>query len=174
MNRRRREGTGTLLAVVFSAITSLLTAAAGAEEIIYRCVHENGSLVFSDSPCDRQAQPYRAGNNLSVISAPDHLAERTAQNQAFIEQRRLELQRARRAGEPPSPAAQTQPPAAGPMHSGYYIPYGWPPSARPISPEPPPAHRDPSAEQDRFSALSGPFPGSTRRRGQPGAPPNNQ
>lgn len=161
MSIRRHRGPTSLaivLAVLFAESVLLPGVAA---ETIYRCDRPDGRVIFSDSPCDDNANPYRTGNTLSVIEAPDQLAERVAQNQAFIEQRRQALSRARQTGEAAS-ASDEKPPASVQSQSWLYTPYRWPPPMRPVRPGSP-IDREPDSGSDRFSALSGPFPGTIRQ-----------
>jgi hypothetical protein len=158
------------LAIALSAaLIGLFSLPGAAAETIYRCDHPDGSVIFSDSPCDAKAQPYRSGNTLSVIQAPNQLAERMAQNRAFIEQRRQELLQARNSGKAASPATDA-PPANVQSQPWLRSPYGWPQPIRPGLP----VNRQPDPADDRFSALSGPFPGTVRQRDRNDALPNDQ
>lgn len=139
---------------------------AGAE--IYRC-ESDGVIEFSDTPCQAEPQPYRSAGNVSVVSAPDDLQQTARLNQAFIEQRQeaLEEQRSERdrRAEDADARNQRQPAPA----SRAYLPlryHGFPRHRRyPVYPSPgrnPPYRSDASREQQPFSALSGPFPGTRR------------
>jgi hypothetical protein len=148
----------------------LLSLPAAAE--IYRCEVE-GVVVFTDRPCHADAQPYRAKPGLSVVSAPDNLAEVAEQNRAWLaaEQQRQDQQRAARAARAASSAAARKPattprgPAQGSGHPVFALPYFAPPL-------PPQADRRLHAQRQgpareeaadaRFSALGGRQPGSRR------------
>lgn len=159
-----------LLVALFAG---LMLAPATANETIYRCEREDGSVVFSDRPCDEQATVYRAGNNLSVVDAPKRLAERIEENRAFIDQRRERLLEQRRSAEPATERAEQPRPQSSPQQPLLQVPY-WPPQPiEPPTPQPP-GGREPSPGDDRFSALSGPFPGTIRRRDASARDPDAQ
>ncbi|MFP4207542.1 MAG: DUF4124 domain-containing protein [Wenzhouxiangella sp.] len=155
-------------------VAGLVMLAAGmamnsaAAETVYRCAGSDGSVVFSDTPCDQQALPYKATRRLSVIDPPPRLEERIAANQAFLEQRRARLQRP----QPPettAPAPVPRRPATDRSSPPLLqVPY-WPPPTAAPHPE-----RQPTPRADRFSALSGRFPGTDRRRPARQDPPDDQ
>ncbi len=146
---------------------------------VFRC-EIDGTIVFSDTACQPDAQRYTSSAGISVISSPvdrEHTAEL---NREFIAQRlerQAEVRQARAEAARAAPARQGHPPgppsyaaagrAAAPV---IYVPYHAPgprrpdhgPHRRPSKPDAEPAERT-----RRFSALSGPFPGTRRRSDQP-------
>lgn len=159
---------------LIAPLATVLLIPATVAETIYRCNQADGSVVFSDTPCDDRGEPYESTNRLSVIEAPQHLAERMAENQAFIDQRRQDLSRARQETVlSPLPDIQTGSSAAGNQQPWLPIGYWWPQPIEPPGPEVP-GDREPRPRDDRFSALRGPFPGTTRRRENPVVEPNDQ
>lgn len=138
----------------------MFSTAALADGTIYRCANEDGSIVFSDRPCDDEARAYQGPSSLSVISAPADVQARTEANRAFIEERRERMNEARRTRElPEQQQAPLVPQPARPP--GHFMPYRAPPQeARPL-----PESTAPDREE-RFSALSGRQPGSVRRQDQ--------
>lgn len=157
MRHQRRPAAGQTL---IAALAFGLACSSVQAETIYRCDRADGGVVFSDSPCDAQAAPYRSDKPLSVVEAPNRLAERIAANQAFIDQRRQNLHQARQARAPDVPREDNRSPAPGPSQPWLQLPYWPPPLIEPPHPQPP----APRGQNDRFSALSGPFPGTVRRR----------
>jgi hypothetical protein len=149
----------------------LLGLSLSATADIYRC-EVDSVIVFSDTACQAGAQPYASQGRVSVIEVPESLEHTAELNRQFIQQR-LDRQSAERQARaershaaPLMPAhAHSEPPAriiALPLH--YY--------QQPHRPGgPPPGHRYPDRRpvedeqpgQQRFSALSGPFPGTRRR-----------
>lgn len=169
-NRFQPKARATRLLIAM--LGAIVLAPAAAAETIYRCDQADGSVIFSDSPCDDQGVAYQAGNTLSVVEAPTRLAERIEENRAFIEQRRERLIQQRRPDEStPDGAERAVPP--DPSQPLLQVPY-WPP--QPIDPPTPapPVDREPAPGDDDFSALSGPFPGTTRRRDAPAEDPDSQ
>lgn len=138
----------------------MFSTAALADGTIYRCVNDDGSIVFSDRPCDDEGRVYQGPSSLSVISAPADVQARTEANRAFIEERRERMNEARRMRElsEQQQEALAPQPARPPSH---FLPYWAPPQeARPL-----PESTDTDREE-RFSALSGRQPGSARRQAQ--------
>lgn len=145
-----------------SLVCALLAAgilaphAAGAETIVYRCVDADGTLIFSDRPCDDEARVHQSGTGMSVIQSPENVDARQAANRAFIEQ-----QRERRAEARAQREAQEVEPVRGvrPIQpQAPFVPY-WAPT-----PETRPApDRTADEREERFSALSGRLPGIARR-----------
>jgi hypothetical protein len=137
---------------------------------IYRCEVDN-VIVFSDTACQAGAQPYASKGQMSVVEVPESLEHTAELNRQFVQQRldRQSAERQARAARPQTapimPAqAQGQPPARVIVLPPYYqhdhYPGGPPPGRgrpdrRPVEDEEP--------GQQKFSALSGPFPGTRRR-----------
>ncbi len=157
----------------------LMMVALPASAEVFRC-EIDGTIVFSDTACQPDAQPYTSSAGISVISPPVDREKTAERNREFIAQRlerqaearqaRAEAARAARAREdqPPGPPAHA---AAGRTAAPVvYVPYHAPgprrpdrgPHHRPSKPESEPVERT-----RRFSALSGPFPGTRRRSDQP-------
>lgn len=143
-----------------------LASSALTGESIFRCDAADGSVTFSDSPCDAQAREYHSAATLSVISTPQNLAERIEANRAFIDQRRERLRVARetsrQAAGRQTQVSQTSTSASAAIgtRSGLLpVPY-WLPAHEQPTPQP---SREPAAREERFSALSGRQIGSVRR-----------
>ncbi len=103
-----------LLALLVWASTPTL-----AQQVIYRCVDEAATVIFSDRPCDDAALAYQSRSNLSVIDAADDLESTRQANLAFIEQqreRRGETRRLQRREWDGSPMDRLEPlPDAAPL-----------------------------------------------------------
>ena len=151
----------SLLRQIFMIGASLtLSTAALGQTTIYRCVDYAGTIVFSDQPCDEQAQPHDTGNRLSVIQAPDNVEAVVQANRVFIDRQREQRQLAaqqRARQEQAAPAPHLRPPRV------QFVPYWLPPAH--YKPRPPP-DRVEREREERFSALSGRQPGSVRRSNQ--------
>lgn len=65
---------------------------------IYRC-ERDGQVVFSDLPCDDDAEVYRSGHRLSVIEPADGLDGVAEENRAFVAERRRRLAERRERAE---------------------------------------------------------------------------
>lgn len=152
------------------AMLVLLVASVTAQAQIYRC-EIDGTTVFSDTPCSIDAVAYASAATVSVIPSAGDLDRTEAANQAFIQarldrqaaERETRLRRAERsqaAAVAPAPAANRViilPQVAQAPGHGRYRPH--------------PRHRageEEATRQQRFSALSGPWPGS--RRPEPRVP----
>lgn len=72
---------------------------------IYRC-ERDGGVVFSDLPCDDEAEPYRAGRSLSVIEPAEGLDGVAEENRAFVSERRARLAERRQRAERSRAAAE--------------------------------------------------------------------
>lgn len=139
-------------------VATMFSVSALAQASIYRCVDEQGTVIFSDRPCDDEARAYESAATLSVINAPEDVEARAEANRAFIQERRERQTEARRQGtSPDQPAAAAQP--ARPQTQ--FVPFWAPYLEEQIPPE-----RTESEREQRFSALSGRQPGSARRRDQ--------
>jgi hypothetical protein len=151
----------------------LIMAALPASAEVFRC-EIDGTIVFSDTACQPDAQPYTSQAGISVISRPADLEQTAERNREFIA-RRLERQveiRQARAEQARAEAIRASSPPGPPAHAAsrvMYVPYHVPAPRR----EGRGHHRrhaqdqtEPAQRQQRFSALSGPFPG-TRRRSEP-------
>ncbi len=139
----------------------------GASDVLYRCEIE-GVTVFSDQPCSRDAQRYTSGGSISVVPPAADLDQIAEANQALLDQRRqAQADRAVARRQSESPAIQAARPAAAEVQSLPWTRHGWPAYGydfyRPYQ------HRHGSTPEQvpapprRYSALSGPFPGSRRR-----------
>ncbi len=142
--------------LALAILTLMVSSAVLAQASIYRCVDEEGTVIFSDRPCDEEAREYIGGTTLSVINAPEDVEARAEANRAFIEERRERQIEARR-----QRTQQDETPAVvEPVRPQTQV---WPFWAQPpVDQEPP---RQPEHDrEERFSALSGRQPGSARRR----------
>lgn len=153
--------------LTFALLISLPFASLQADTTIYRCTDADGTLIFSDRPCDDTAQVYESRESLSVISAPDNVAERVEANREFIDSRRERLTEGRRGPEAPSETT-ARPPQRSPQSQQPMILPAWPAgeTERP-SPPVPPTERPEQERNERFSALGGRQPGSRRRDQSP-------
>lgn len=130
---------------------------------IYRCV-EDGRIVYTDQPCEdgevvREIKPMDAAESVA------ELERIIARNQEFIERRRDRLAEARMERER-AWREQPQVIVVDSHHRPVISPVGH--AGFPVK-----KHRDapePAAREERFSALSGPFPG-TRRTARDPSPP---
>lgn len=155
-------------------IMVLVALPASAE--VFRC-EIDGTIVFSDTACQPDARPYTSQAGISVISRPVDLDQTSERNREFIDQRlerQAETRKARaeqvraaqqaqahQSGPPPHAAARG---SAAPI---IYVPYRAPHrSDHGQHARHRPAAQAPAEQERRFSALSGPFPG-TRRRSEP-------
>ncbi|NKI34380.1 hypothetical protein HFP89_04295 [Wenzhouxiangella sp. XN79A] len=86
------------IAGIALALLGLIEPAGADTGSIYRCQADDGSLVFSDLPCDERAEPIRIEGHLSVIASADGLASIARSNAAFLEMQRAERE-ARRDAE---------------------------------------------------------------------------
>lgn len=148
-------------------VTLIGIMAAPVQADIYRC-EIDGVIVFADSPCQDDARPYESRGGISVVEAPSNLAEIEAANQALIRHRLAQQAEraaaARQRAETPTPppiSRETSPwvPVFGLPHHRYDHRYDnrgrrHPPRRF--------AEDEPQREQ-RYSALSGPLPGTRRR-----------
>jgi hypothetical protein len=137
----------------------LLAASFSVSAEIYRC-EVDGVVIFSDRACQADAQPYRLTGNLSVVSAPADLDHTHTLNQAFIRER-LDRQAARDQARAARPVEIPEKPIVRPAPFFALPHYG--PQRRPGQR---PEQLDQAPGQQRFSALSGPFPGTRRDREQ--------
>ncbi|MEN1728964.1 MAG: hypothetical protein AAGJ52_11050 [Pseudomonadota bacterium] len=131
---------------------------------IYRC-EIDGVIEFSDQPCQTDSVPYQPAGSISVIEPAQDLSSIQQRNQDWLDQHRDrqtredEIAAARRLA-----AAQTTPTPAPPQPARVISPWAWqPPTYRPPVRPPvrPPSEFEPPPQ--RYSALSGPFPGTRRR-----------
>jgi hypothetical protein len=140
---------------------------------IFRC-DIDGVIVFSDAACQPGARPYQAQTGISIISQPADQALTRERNQQFIKERldRQAAARLARVQRAQTSRTQSLPPAAnqrgkanppGLLLVPYQIP-NQPVHRRGHRHGPPPDSPGQDQQQRRYSALSGPFPG-TRRRG---------
>ncbi len=153
-----------VVALVWSTIGLLATGLASPSataDIIYRCDAPDGSIIFSDQPCGQSQRQYEPSQRLSIVGAPPDLIARMTENQAFIDQRRARI----RAQEPLYPGhTRPQSPEREPSPNPYlmFFPVWTAPSPLPPG-QGDHGSAEPSRAQDKFSALSGPFPGTVRR-----------
>ncbi len=157
----RFNATALLIALPLLMVVSSATA----DSQVFRCVDDDGSVVFSDQPCDDEGQAYEPSGNMSVVATPDNLEARIQANQEFVENRRERLreaqERSRQRQEAEAAAAQAAPLApSGQNVTLPFWPAGW-------SEPPPPAaegeRRATRPRDERFSALGGRQLGSARR-----------
>lgn len=141
----------------------LLGGSAAAE--IYRCQQE-GVVIFSDRPCQADAQPHRPVGMVSYIPAADDLEETARRNRAFLEQRRARLAEARerhRKADEANEAPSTPAAGYGPNDRVLHVPYLIDDRRRsPHGRRPAEAAQPPAAGDQRFSALGGRLPGTRR------------
>lgn len=155
------------LTPVFSTGAALLLAglATVAPAEVYRC-DEAGITVFSDQPCSDQAITHRPVRQISVIEPSADLEQVAERNRAFIRERldrQAEIRKAR-----VQAASRAQAARPGPHHqvpAFVHVPvwveprlHRFPEQRRDDKDRPPLPH----AARQRFSALSGPFPGTRR------------
>ena len=148
----------------------LLSLSLSAVADIYRCEVDN-VIVFSDTACQADAQPYASQGRVSVIAVPESLAHTAELNRQFVQQRLDRQSAERQARAERSHAASLIPAHARSEPSAHVIglPLHYQHGYRPGGP--PPGRRGPDRRpveeeepgQQRFSALSGPFPGTRRR-----------
>jgi|GEM_PF-2649464 len=114
---------------IATAIALMLIALPATSGDIYRCV-EDQVTVFSDQPCDADAQPLSLTGNLSVIPTPEGLDEIAASNRAWMEARRTEQARLREARTRAAAKSRedTQPAQPTPViqHGTVYHPFPYP------------------------------------------------
>lgn len=138
-------------------VALLVSSSALAEASIYRCIDEEGTVIFSDRPCDEEARAYEGAATLSVINAPEDVEARAEANRAFIEARRERQSEARRQGlqQEQQPPASVRPVRPQTQFVPFWAPY--------LEEQVPPTGNAREREES-FSALSGRQPASTRRR----------
>lgn len=76
-------GTLALLVLTTAPITSM------AAPTIYRC-EQGGTTVFSDRPCDDDAEPHSLSQSISVVAAPSDLDAIAERNAAYLESQQAE------------------------------------------------------------------------------------
>ena len=152
------KGLGFILAI--AAVLSVTLSAQA--QTIYRCNTPTG-LVFSDQPCDENAQAYTPTAGLSVVAPSGDLEHAQRANQAFIAAQAEDRAARRQSRSVSAPAAE---PAVGQAGGPSGLnPLGlWPIETRNHTRLAPPAAPARSGDTERpFSALSGPFPGTRTR-----------
>ena len=168
----RFDTTALLIAVPLLMVVS----SAMADPQVFRCVDDDGSVVFSDQPCDDEGQAYEPAGNMSVVATRDNLEARIQANQEFVENRRERLREAqerarRQRQEAEAAAAQAAPlPPSGQNVTLPFWPPGW------SEPPPPSADGEQRASpprDERFSALGGRQLGSARRPAEDGESNDN-
>ena len=157
----RFNATALLIALPLLMVVSSATA----DSQVFRCVDDDGSVVFSDQPCDDEGQAYKPAGNMSVVATPDNLEARIQANQEFVQNRRERLreaqERARQRQEAEAAEAQVAPLApAGQNVTLPFWPLGW---SEPPPPATDDARRTTPPRDERFSALGGRQLGSARR-----------
>ncbi|AKS41817.1 hypothetical protein [Wenzhouxiangella marina] len=125
--------------------------------LIYRC-EVDGTVVFADQPCDASATPYDTTASLSIIEHSKDLKTGNEAVQALLSHRREQQAERRRLREqvtaaPPAPVVIVEQVQTTPLP---WYPRHWRPERRPLPPASIPER------PSRYSALSGPFPGTRR------------
>jgi len=128
MNRTDGQGRQLLLAGCLLAL--LPTSAIAAETTVYRCTQPDGSVVFSDEPCEgemqtqviRSADPGSGGEAARqgiAELARDYDARKAAEEKAAEERRATEAARSQ------APVVMVRP-SESETTGGYYPQYGYP------------------------------------------------
>ncbi|MGY6555051.1 MAG: DUF4124 domain-containing protein [Wenzhouxiangella sp.] len=133
---------------------------------VYRCVDEDGTLIFSDRPCGAQAEVHESKSNFSVVPGAEDYEQRLAEDRAWIDRQREQRQSQRREHAAAAAWTATVDPAPAPAPQlVQWVPFWTPHPAPPHRPRPP--HSRPERGEPGFSALSGRQLGSSRRDSDP-------